>query len=135
MCACARARVCVVCVRVSVCCVCVHVCVCMCVCACVCVCAYVCVYVCACLCCVCVRACVHVCVEIIMFCSEVIMSKIFKTFKNCPFQFHIIFNKAFLVLGHSILHLGCFGLDMCYLTMPLHLFSHVLMSCNCVIVS
>ena len=49
--------------------------------------------------------------------SEVIMTKALKHTVSkagdigCPFQFHIIFEKAFLVFGHSFLYLECFGLD------------------------
>ena len=31
-----------------------------------------------------------------------------------PFQFHMFFGKAFLVLGFSVLHLGYFGLNFTY---------------------
>ena len=46
-----------------------------------------------------------------MFCSEVMMIKIFSPISKAgglPFRFHIFINKAFLVLGHSFLIPGVF---------------------------
>ena len=37
-----------------------------------------------------------------------------------PFWFHIFFNKAFLVLSCSFLHLGCFGLDLSYIIQSIY---------------
>ena len=53
--------------------------------------------------------------KIAMFCSEIIMTKSFNLSKAGSlgrwFWFHIFINKAFLVLDHSFLHLGCFSFD------------------------